>query len=77
MVAKVLHVTNREQSVQKRVKEGMKGRSFGPACDPSPLVTEGVLCDMHHYRHLLCSMKLWAYMSTTNKSTSWLWIMSL
>ena len=37
MAAKVLHVTNQGQSVQKRVKERMKGRSFGLVCNPPPL----------------------------------------
>ena len=36
IAAKVLHVTNQGQSVQKRVKERMKGRSFGLVCNPPP-----------------------------------------
>ena len=36
MAPQVLHVTDQGQSVQKRVKEGMKGRSFGLACTPPP-----------------------------------------
>ena len=32
---------------------------------------------MHHYQHLLCSMRWLHYMSTINKSTSWLLIMGL
>ena len=37
MAARVVHVTNQGQSVQKRVKEGMKGRSLGLKCNPLPL----------------------------------------
>ena len=36
MAAEVLHLTNEGQSVPKHVKEGMKGRLFGLACNPPP-----------------------------------------
>ena len=36
MTAQGLHVTNQGQSVQKRVKEGMRGRTIGLANRPPP-----------------------------------------
>ena len=36
IAAQLLHVTNQGQSVQKRIKEGMKGRSVGLVCEPPP-----------------------------------------
>ena len=41
MTSQVLHVTNQGQSVQKRVKEGMKGRPLGLANNPPPLCLWG------------------------------------
>ena len=77
MATQVLHVANQGQSMQKRVKEGMRGQLVAWPVASSPLVPVGVMCETHHSRHPLCSMKSWGYMSTTNKSTSWLWTMSL
>ena len=44
MTAQVLHVTDQGQSVQKGVKEGMRGRTVGVAkSPPPPLVLVGVI----------------------------------
>ena len=36
MAAQVLHVTNQGQTVQRRIKEGMKGRSLGRPSNAPP-----------------------------------------
>ena len=45
MTAQVLHVTNRGQSVQKCVKEGIKGRTVGLANSPHPCACGGDMGD--------------------------------
>ena len=57
MTAQVLQIKNQRQSVQKRPKEGMRGRTVGVARSPPPLVLVGVIWATHHCSHALRPMK--------------------